>query len=100
MKTIVVKLIIVLVILSMFECSNKYKIGLTGGLKSPKEYYQEGETVRVVLDLIATDTDYSFDVEGAEFSVTYEKEGYVVTFNMPDHDVKVSYTTKNTMHIP
>lgn len=77
----------------------KYKVDYNGAkalYEGAKDEYKAGEIVKLKYTLIATDTDYSFEVEGADAKVDWDN-GYVITFAMPENDVKVSYTAKNTM---
>ena len=48
--------------------------------------------------MIATDTDYSFWLDGAELSRDYDtKKGFILSFIMPEHDVKLHCSSRNTM---
>lgn len=88
-------------ILGLFGCGQqKYKLELDGyGFSSDASSYAEGEMVKVVFGLIATDTNYSFylDCEDTDLKVNFENEAYILTFRMPAHDVKLSVSEKNTM---
>lgn len=60
--------------------------------------YREGETVELSYGLIATDTDYSFIVDGQVVKANWnEKKGYIIKFTMPDHDIDVYCTQSNSM---
>lgn len=65
--------------------------------------YSEGAKVKIVLEMWATDTDYTFYMNGepldrSKVDVRFDYEqGYVITFTMPDHDVYVTYEAKNSM---
>lgn len=87
--------------LGLFGCGqHKYKLELDGyGLSSKESSYAEGSVVKVVMGLIATDTNYSFylDCDDTELKVEFENEAYVMTFIMPAHDVKLSMSERNTM---
>ncbi len=62
--------------------------------------YRKGAMVELVLELWATDTDYSFFVDGAPADVSFDyNRGYIIAFPMPDHDVHVTYEARNTMNI-
>lgn len=83
-------------------CGKAYPVdycGCKSAFSNAKDAYRAGERVRLVMEYIATDTDYSFYVEGAEYKVTWENESYVVSFTMPDHEVKVWYTEENSMYM-
>ena len=87
--------------MGLFGCAKKYKVDYNGhkaAFPGAKDSYRAGEKVRLVYDIIATDTDYSFHVEGAEYRIDYsDGEGYVVTFTMPNHDVSVQVESRNSM---
>jgi len=76
----------------------KYPVEWDSCFENTRPAYREGEKVEANMSLIATDTDYRFFVEGAEHDVRYEEgKGYIVSFVMPAHPVKVYYTEKNSM---
>ena len=76
----------------------KYPVEWEGPFVNARPKYRAGELVEGCLDLIATDTDYRFFVDGENYNARYDSEkGYVVSFVMPPHPVKVGYTMKNTM---
>jgi len=87
--------------LSFFGCGKqKYKLQYDLGFQSEKTEYEAGEKVTVYFNLIATDTDYRFwlDDESVELEQDYdEKLGYVFTFQMPEHDVTLHRSSRNTM---
>lgn len=61
-------------------------------------YYRKGDRVKVYFNLIATDTDYTFFVDGNRINASYsDRLGYIIKFTMPDHDVIVTYESKNSM---
>ncbi len=62
--------------------------------------YAEGEKVKLCFFIWATDTDYTFYLDGKEINASdfnYD-DGYVITFTMPDHDVTFSYSSVNSMY--
>ena len=65
----------------------------------PTSLYAAGEAVIFRLELVATDTSYRFFLDGEEIQPSYinEQFGYCFYFAMPAHDVKFTYTTRNTM---
>ncbi len=83
--------------------TTKYNLELDGnGFKSDKTSYAEGEKVKVTYDMIATDTDYNFYADSDDVKLEQEydgKHGYVFTFVMPAHDVKLSVKSRNSMEI-
>jgi len=63
-----------------------------------KSGYKAGEEAEIYYTLIASDTDYSFFIDGEPMHFTYEDgKGMVIRFTMPDHDVKLEYEVKNSM---
>lgn len=68
-----------------------------------KDFYKSGTTVELFFDLLATDTDYTFCLDGARdaLDITWQNNGYVIRFVMPEHDVKLDFSTRNSMeYIP
>ena len=64
---------------------------------APKQA-REGEKVRIYFPMVATDTDYRFYIDGVQTSPDYSHEtGYIIEFVMPDHDVVISHTARNSM---
>lgn len=94
----------VLLMLSLFGCGKtRYNIDFDGyGFKSEKTSYAEGEDVTVTYDMIATDTDYSFYTDSDDVKLKQEfdnNHGYVFSFKMPAHDVKLSVKSRNSMEM-
>lgn len=78
----------------------KYKVDYDGrksSFSNAKDYYKAGEQVTVWMEFIATDTDYHFYLDGEPFRAEWDERGYVISFVMPEHDVKLTYKTENTM---
>jgi len=99
---IAVILLGVMMIMCMTGCGKpKYKLTFgSDGFKSEKKEYAEGEKVTVYYDIIATDTDYSFytDCDDVKLKQDWDNNhGYIFTFSMPSHDVKISVTSRNSM---
>ena len=68
------------------------------GFVSAKKEYEEGEEVKVSYPIVATDTDYSFEINVEDLKRDYDvKNGYGFIFIMPDHDVTFDVSTRNTM---
>ncbi len=64
-----------------------------------KDAYRAGEKVKVYFYMVATDTDYHFELEGAELDIDFDwQKGYILSFTMPDHDVKLTVESKNSMN--
>lgn len=84
--------------------AEKHKVDYGGEIRKScytgaKDEYETGERVVLRYEVIATDTDYHFELEGADLNVRYDN-GYVLSFTMPDHDVKLTLTTRNLMVDP
>lgn len=101
-KQIIILITGVLLMFGLFGCGKiRYNVDFDGyGFKSEKTSYAEGEEVTVIYDMIATDTDYSFytDSDDVRLKQDYDNDhGYIFTFTMPAHDVKLSVRSRNSM---
>ena len=78
--------------------AQKYKIDFGGSFSGERDEYKAGEKVRIKVPL-ATDTDYSFRVDGEYVMPEYSSNGayLIYEFIMPDHDVKVEFSSHNSM---
>ena len=92
-----------ILMLSLTGCfgGNTYQVDY-GGQKDcfthAKDSYRAGAQVTLYYGLIATDTDYSFYLDGEQISPDYdEKHGFIIRFTMPDHDVKLRVESVNSM---
>lgn len=76
--------------------------GQKGAYTGAKDFYRPGEQVVLYYEFIATDTDYSFLLDGRGLSFSYEADrGFRIEFTMPDHDVRLECRTVNSMeYIP
>ncbi len=81
--------------------ANKYKVDYCGAkdcYSNAKDSYKAGSKVTLYFELIATDTDYSFTLDGEPVNYSYNAEkGFVIEFTMPDHDIVLECNTKNSM---
>lgn len=81
--------------------TKKYSVDYSGNkpfLKNAKDKYKENEEVVLYFDLIATDTRYTFLLDGKELNVDYSNDkGFIIKFIMPDHDVKLEIKHQNLM---
>ena len=81
--------------------ATKYKVDYCGQMEdyeNAKPAYRAGERVEVYYKYIATDTDYHFYLDGEEINYSYDdKKGFVISFVMPDHDVRLECRTVNSM---
>ena len=72
----------------------------TDNNKPAPEKVRAGQTVRLCYRFVATDTSYEFYVDGERFNPGYSHEtGYIIEFVMPEHDVNINHTRRNTMVI-
>lgn len=79
----------------------KYKVDYNGRkdvFENAKDYYRAGQKVEVWMKFIATDTDYAFYLDGQRLNPDYsERKGYIISFTMPAHDVRLTYSARNSM---
>lgn len=83
-------------------CSGtKYNVDYCGEKESftgAKDSYRAGQKVELVYKFVATDTDYSFFIDGERMKPDFkEGKGYIISFTMPEHDVSLSVDAKNSM---
>lgn len=80
---------------------NSYTVDYCGAkycYSNAKDSYKAGTNVKLYFELIATDTDYSFTLDGEPVKWSYdENKGFVIEFTMPEHDVKLECHSKNSM---
>ena len=85
----------------MFGFFKRYKVDYSGRKlcwKNARDSYRAGQEVVLYYHMIATDTRYSFFVDGARFQPDFEEgKGFVIRFKMPPHDVKIVCEEKNVM---
>lgn len=108
-KLILVCLLGGAVMLSFFGCGKKeeennateFKVDYCGqkdAYSNARDTYPAGEQIELYYPNIATDTDYSFTLDDGPVSCDYEdSKGYVIRFTMPEHDVTLKCTHKNSM---
>ena len=104
-KRIISAVLLLTAILSLAGCgAPKYQVdydGCEGFYTNAKPAYRAGKEVELVFNLIATDTDYAFYLDGEPVDWTYDPDrGFVITFIMPEHDVKLTFTMVNSMLPP
>ena len=86
----------------LFGCGGqKYKVDYNGQkdwYENAKDEYRAGEKAVIYFKYIATDTDYSFYLDGADLDRDYDdKKGFILSFTMPEHDVSLRCESRNTM---
>ena len=71
--------------------------GQTG--KPSTGWYAVGERVVLWYELVATDTNYYFYIDGQEIhpSGYTPQTGFIFEFMMPDHDIHFEWEERNTM---
>lgn len=78
----------------------KYKVNYHGQeqwFRGAKCSFAAGTQVTLVYFMIATDTDYSFYVDGKPAKTEWKNNAYVILFTMPDHDIEVYCEERNSM---
>ena len=93
--------LIVITVMSVFMitgCSETvYKVDYCGQKEryaNAEDTYKPGTEVELYYKYIATDTSYSFYLDGERIDYDYDDYfGYIVTFTMPDHDVELECRT-------
>lgn len=93
---------VILVILKFMKTgAKKYKVDYSGEkelYKGAKDSYRAGSRVRLYYDLIATDTDYAFFVDGIKLNHGFDNDkGFIISFIMPAHDVIIEHSAENSM---
>ena len=92
----------VIIVFGFSGCfGKKYKVDYCGSKESfrgAKDSYRAGLEVTLRYPHIATDTDYTFYVDGKRVNPDYsDKDGFTIAFTMPAHDIRVRVEEKNTM---
>ena len=107
MKRLILMCLIGAVTAGLTGCvgQTRYKVDYSGqksAYQGAKDAYPAGTQVVLYYDMIATDTDYSFLLDGEGLGFTYEDgKGFRIEFTMPAHDVKLECRSRNTMeYIP
>ena len=78
--------------------AKKYKVDYCGEKFAYKNVAFQLSNRDLYYWMIATDTDYSFWLDGAELSRDYDaKKGFILSFTMPEHDVTIHCSSRNTM---
>ena len=90
------------VVLGLSGCfGKKYRVDYCGSkdcYTGAKDSYRAGAEVVLYYEMIATDTDYSFFLDGERLQPLYEEgKGYKISFVMPEHDVTLKCESHNSM---
>ena len=99
---VIVTAVIIIAIIITGCGKRSYKVDYCGAkdfYANAKDTYKSGEEVELIFDLVATDTDYTFYLDGKseDLDVQGTGNGFLIRFTMPDHDVKLSYSENNSM---
>ncbi|MBR0374154.1 MAG: hypothetical protein IJH91_06480 [Mogibacterium sp.] len=106
MKITPILLIVAFAVGCLAGCSGKDKpvmyhvdySGDKGGFSNAEDEYAAGTQVELYYDMIATDTDYTFFIDGEYAKMDYsEDKGYIMRFTMPEHDVVIHVESRNSM---
>ena len=76
----------------------KYRLTFErSGFKTEKTMYAPGEAVEVSY-MGLTDTSYRFYSDDVDFDQDYDwQRGVILRFTMPEHDVKIGVSSRNSM---
>ncbi len=88
----------------MSGCSSaKYNVDYCGQKEAyigAKDSYASGRRVKLYYNVIGTDTDYSFYLDGERLNVSFSSnKGYIIKFTMPERNVKLECRATNGMFI-
>jgi hypothetical protein len=91
-----------MLMLCLFGCGKTaYAVDYRGQkdeYRDARDTYKAGQKVKLTYSLIATDTDYSFWLDGERLNPDYkEGKGFILEFTMPDHDVQLECRAVNSM---
>lgn len=97
--TVIVILSVLFFVLSSCKAEKYHVICSTGVFENVKNSYKAGQQVKIYFPYVATDTDYSFHLDGERIrpSDYSDSKGYTISFVMPSHDVELTYNSKNSM---
>lgn len=89
-------------VFSLSGCGAKtYRVNYNNAkafFQGTEDMYRAGTDVTLYYNVIATDKDYSFYLDGEYLNVSYsDKEGYIIQFTMPEHDVNLEVKMRNSM---
>ena len=92
-----------ILMLTLFGCGggNRFRVDYNGrkdAFRGAKDTYRAGQQVTLYYDLIGTDTDYAFFLDGERLQTDYShQKGYILRFTMPDRDVTLTVESYNSM---
>ena len=95
---------VLLLLLTACSGGEKFQVDYCGQkdcYNNAKDAYKAGTEVTLYFELVATDTDYRFSLDGEPVPFSYdEKKGFVIQFTMPAHDVTLECSSVNSMLPP
>lgn len=99
MKKLLVVLLVLVSVLFLSACSQKYTVdydGMQSFFEGAKSSYKAGEKVRFGFYPV-TDCSQHVYIDGESYNYDYDDElgMFVVEFTMPEHEVKVEYSMEN-----
>lgn len=81
--------------------AKRYRVDYCGAkelFQRARDSYRAGSTVTLYYPHVATDTDYTIYLNGEPIRYTYDdRRGFIITFVMPAHDVRLEVESRNTM---
>lgn len=104
-KTMKIAIIIAVVIFvgcgafALNSCGGeRYRLDTAGRFSGARSSYRAGQKVTVRFPFVATDTSYSFYLNGKSIDATYSDiGGYKLEFIMPPYDAKLECVMRNDM---
>ena len=99
----VIAIAVIIITIFLTGCGKRsYKVDYCGAKEfysNAKDTYKAGEEVELIFDLVASDTDYTFYLDGKSEGLDVNGTGnsFIIRFTMPDHDIKLNYSEKNSM---
>lgn len=103
-KIIIIAVVVALLVSTLAfltSCKSEgYRVICPEGLfENVKKGYKAGEKVKIYFPYVATDTDYTFYLDGERISPSgySDNKGYLIEFAMPECDVELSVESKNSM---
>ena len=106
MKKYAILFLEMVLVFSLCGCfgAKKYNVDYGGNRNvflNAADSYRAGEKVTLKV-MLATDTDYTLSVEGKEIIPEVRKNGSELwyVFKMPDHDIQVQFSSRNSMVNP
>lgn len=101
--SLITMLIIIMCTFALNGCKEskpRYNLDYCGqkaGYSNAEDTYKAGESVILFYEIIATDTDYTFLLNGEPLTYEYNSEkGFEISFIMPDQDSTLECVSTNS----